>query len=130
LGNFDSIIEIPPTPLTDRQIRHALPVEKPTKLHDEKGLAYVAIRKTIYNDCASSSAQSVGFTLEEINELLLLNDSQDPLTARQLANEKISDIETRINRLQTMANALRQFVQQCEYGGKELPHPIILISVN
>lgn len=75
-------------------------------------------------------AQSVGFTLEEIAELLSLNDSQDHHTARQLSSEKISDIEMRIDRLNTMANALRQLVRQCECGGKELPCPIIRMAVD
>ncbi|WP_153108733.1 MerR family transcriptional regulator [Propionivibrio limicola] len=75
-------------------------------------------------------AQSVGFTLEEIAELLSLNDSQDHQTARQLASEKVADIEMRIDRLNTIANALRQLVRQCECGGKELPCPIIRMAVD
>ena len=75
-------------------------------------------------------AQSVGFMLEEIAELLALNDSHDHQTARQLASEKIADIEMRIDHLQTMANALRQLVRQCECGGKELPCPIIRMAVD
>lgn len=74
-------------------------------------------------------AQNVGFTLEEIAELLSLNDSRDHQTARELASEKIADIEERIVRLGKMADALRQLVHRCECGGKEMPCPIIRMTL-
>ena len=75
-------------------------------------------------------AQAVGFSLEEIAELLALNDSRDHLTARHLASEKILDIEMRIQRLGRMADALRQLVHQCECGGDAMPCPIIRMSLD
>lgn len=70
-------------------------------------------------------AQGVGFTLDEVTELLTLNDARDHRIARALASEKILDIETRIAQLEHMADSLRQLVCQCEQGGQDAPCPII-----
>jgi len=74
-------------------------------------------------------AQTVGFTLEEVADLLSLNDNRDHHVARQLATEKIVDIELRIARLGKMADALRQLVHECECGGEDMPCPIIRMSL-
>ena len=74
-------------------------------------------------------AQTVGFTLEEVADLLSLNDNRDHHVARQLASEKIQDIELRIARLGKMADALRQLVRECECGGEDMPCPIIRMSL-
>ena len=74
-------------------------------------------------------AQTVGFTLEEIADLLSLNDNRDHRVARQFATEKIQDIELRITRLGRMADALRQLVHACECGGEDMPCPIIRMSL-
>ncbi len=74
-------------------------------------------------------AQTVGFTLEEVADLLSLNDNRDHHVARQLASEKIQDIELRITRLGKMADALRQLVRECECGGEDMPCPIIRMSL-
>ena len=74
-------------------------------------------------------AQTVGFTLEEVADLLSLNDNRDHRVARQLAAEKIQDIELRITRLGKMADALRELVRECECGGEDMPCPIIRMSL-
>lgn len=75
-------------------------------------------------------AQGIGFSLEEIAELIALNDSRDHQLARALAGEKLQDIETRIAQLQQMAGALRQLVHRCECGGQDMPCPIIRMSLD
>jgi MerR family mercuric resistance operon transcriptional regulator len=75
-------------------------------------------------------AQGIGFSLDEIAELIALNDSRDHEVARTLAGEKLRDIETRIAQLQQMAGALRQLVHQCECGGRDMPCPIIRMALN
>lgn len=70
-------------------------------------------------------AQGVGFTLDEVAELLTLNDARDHRIARALASEKILDIEARIAQLEHMADSLRHLVCQCEQGGQDTPCPII-----
>ncbi|OHC63846.1 MAG: hypothetical protein A2045_03070 [Rhodocyclales bacterium GWA2_65_20] len=74
-------------------------------------------------------AQGVGFTLEEIAELLTLNDTRDHHLARSLASEKIRQIETRIEQLGKVADALRHLVHECECGGQEMPCPIIRMAL-
>ena len=74
-------------------------------------------------------AQGVGFTLEEIGELMTLNDTRDHRLARQLAGEKIRNIESRIEQLGKVADALRQLVQRCECGGQDMPCPIIRMAL-
>ncbi len=70
-------------------------------------------------------AQAIGFTLDEVAELLSLNDSRDHKIARALAREKITDIENRIAELDRMACALRRLVSVCAHGGEGMPCPII-----
>ena len=74
-------------------------------------------------------AQGVGFTLEEIGELMTLNDTRDHRLARSLASEKLHNIETRIEQLNKVADALRQLVQRCECGGQDMPCPIIRMAL-
>lgn len=75
-------------------------------------------------------AQAVGFSLDEIEELLRLNDASDHQSARTLAERKIADIETRIDHLNSMAAALRHLVCACREGGDEMPCPIIRMALN
>lgn len=74
-------------------------------------------------------AQGVGFTLEEIAELMTLNDTRDHRLARGLAAEKIRNIEARIDQLNKVADALRQLVHRCECGGQDMPCPIIRMAL-
>ncbi len=74
-------------------------------------------------------AQGVGFTLEEIGELMTLNDTRDHRLARSLASEKIRSIEARIDQLTKVADALRHLVRECECGGQEMPCPIIRMAL-
>ena len=74
-------------------------------------------------------AHGVGFTLEEIGELMTLNDTRDHRLARSLASEKIRSIEARIEQLAKVADALRHLVRECECGGQEMPCPIIRMAL-
>ncbi|MFN3620608.1 MerR family transcriptional regulator [Sphingorhabdus sp.] len=69
-------------------------------------------------------AQSAGFTLNEIGELLALDASDDRERARALAMERLGQIDQRIAELQTARAALAQLAQSCadESAG---PCPII-----
>lgn len=75
-------------------------------------------------------AQSVGFSLDEIEELLRLNDASDHQSARTLAERKIADIEVRIDHLNSMAAALKHLVCTCRAGGDDMPCPIIRMALN
>jgi len=72
-------------------------------------------------------AKELGFTLREIQELLEL--SVDPDTTcgdvRTRAEQKISDIESRILRLQQMKGALERLTRQCAGQGPTAECPIL-----
>ena len=76
-----------------------------------------------------SRAKSVGFTLDEVAELLQLNDMSDRKRARRLAEEKIADMGTRIDHLESMVAALRHLVDACRHGAKDMPCPIIRMAL-
>lgn len=67
-------------------------------------------------------AQGMGFSLDEIAELVQLNDMTDHLQARRLAEAKIATIAERIAHLQQMQHALQHLVKTCKPGQ---PCPII-----
>jgi len=60
-------------------------------------------------------AQALGFSLDEVSELLSLSDrpGESAAEVKQLAREKIDDIETRIRDLERMKSALSDLEEQC-----------------
>jgi len=70
-------------------------------------------------------AQQLGFTLEEIKELMLLEDGQSCREARMLAERKLELIDTRIADLSRMRRSLRGLIAQCAEGKRPRSCPII-----
>lgn len=70
------------------------------------------------------SAQGAGFTLEQIGELLALDVTDDRARARQLANERITALDTKIDELKRVRASLRRLAQECG-SGSEGPCPIL-----
>jgi MerR family transcriptional regulator, mercuric resistance operon regulatory protein len=70
-------------------------------------------------------AQTLGFTLEEIANLLKLNDGLHCGEARELAAKKLALIEDRIADLQAMRKTLKELIQECNTGGRPNRCPII-----
>ncbi len=72
-------------------------------------------------------AKALGFTLEEIGELLRLSDhrGQDMAQVRDTAVHKLQDIEQRIAELQRMQAALGQLVEACPGHGDLEQCPIL-----
>lgn len=70
------------------------------------------------------SAQTAGFTLEEIGELLALDAGQDHARARALASARIAALDARIAELQAARTSLRRLAQACA-GHDDRPCPII-----
>ncbi|MEK1933370.1 MAG: MerR family DNA-binding protein [Pararhizobium sp.] len=69
-------------------------------------------------------AQSAGFTLEQIGELLELDASEDRERARTLAAQRIAALDTKIAELQTARDSLRRLAHACGATGSG-PCPII-----
>ena len=72
-------------------------------------------------------AQELGFSLNEIRELLALRIKVGAKQAdmRKRAEAKITDIEQKIRTLQAMKNALRQLTERCEGCGPLSECPIL-----
>ena len=70
-------------------------------------------------------AQNLGFTLDEITNLLQLDDGQSCRETRLLAEQKLATIEERIADLTRMRQTLRGLVSECAAGQRPRSCPII-----
>ena len=70
-------------------------------------------------------AQELGFSLDEITELLRLEDGADRDSIRHIATERLSQIEKKLADLKRMQKTLRHLVTECEHTGANAPCPII-----
>jgi MerR family mercuric resistance operon transcriptional regulator len=70
------------------------------------------------------SAQTAGFTLEEIGELLDLDAVDDRPRARELAVGRIETLDKKIAELQAARTALARLANDCEHG-RSGPCPIL-----
>jgi len=70
-------------------------------------------------------AQALGFSLDEISDLLALDEEADRESARAFANAKIADVELRIRQLEDVRNALQRLVHCCEHTEAPAPCPIL-----
>jgi MerR family mercuric resistance operon transcriptional regulator len=70
-------------------------------------------------------AQKLGFTLEEISNLLELEDGTQCAEAREIAVHKLEMIEEKLRDLSAMRDTLKKLVRACA-SGKDARHcPII-----
>jgi len=72
-------------------------------------------------------AQELGFTLDEIGELLTLRVSEARSSAevRSIAEAKITDIENKVRALQAMKKALVHLTDKCSGNGPATECPIL-----
>ena len=70
-------------------------------------------------------AQQLGFTLEEIKDLLLLEDGQSCRETRLHAERKLDLIEQRIADLSRMRQLLKGLIAECVKGKRPRSCPII-----
>ncbi|WP_342640965.1 MerR family transcriptional regulator [Rhodoligotrophos ferricapiens] len=61
-------------------------------------------------------AQTAGFTLAEIRELLALDASEDRSRARELAKGRIEALDAKILELQRARDSLRRLADECAEG--------------
>jgi len=69
-------------------------------------------------------AQELGFTLEDIGHLLMMED-QPCAQARQLAEQKLAQVQAKLRDLQQLAEALRMLVSQCEHNPDQSHCPLV-----
>lgn len=71
-------------------------------------------------------AKDLGFTLEEIRQLLALRaDGSDCSRVRKVAVEKANEIDSRIKKLSSMRDVLLKLASQCERGDSGDACPIL-----
>ena len=70
------------------------------------------------------SGQAAGFTLEQIAELLALDATDDRARARELAQRRIAELDTRIAELEQARASLRRLAKECG-SGSDGPCPIL-----
>ena len=70
------------------------------------------------------SAQAAGFTLEQIQELLALDSTEDRTRVRELAQERIAALDAKIAELRSARNALAALARECGAGSRG-PCPIL-----
>ncbi len=70
-------------------------------------------------------AQELGFSLDEIAELLSLEDGCDRISIRRVASDRLHQISHKLIDLKRMQKALKHLITQCEHTQADLPCPII-----
>jgi Hg(II)-responsive transcriptional regulator len=72
-------------------------------------------------------AQNLGFTLDEIEELLKLRgaNGKSRRQVRAVAEAKVKDIDEKVARLQSMRSALRSLIETCNCGRGKPTCPIL-----
>ena len=70
-------------------------------------------------------AQDLGFTLDEIAELLRLEDGGDRALIQSIAAQRLEQIALKVADLRRMQRVLKQLVDECEHTRLGLPCPII-----
>ncbi|QID17218.1 MerR family transcriptional regulator [Nitrogeniibacter mangrovi] len=70
-------------------------------------------------------AQALGFSLDEVAELLDLDEHEDRDQARRIASEKLRRIDDQIRQLNAMKQALSELVSCCADGNAAQPCPIL-----
>lgn len=105
------------------------------RFYQRKGLMpepdrpYGSIRRYGESDLARlrfiRSAQRLGFSLDEVAELLKLEDGTHCKEARLLAQHKLDDVRRRLSDLRHIEMALTQLVDHCETTRGSVACPLI-----
>ena len=69
-------------------------------------------------------AQTAGFTLEEIRQLLALDAGEDRAAAREMATRRLAELDARMEDLQRARASLQKLVSECAVG-RTGPCPIL-----
>jgi len=70
-------------------------------------------------------AQQLGFTLDEVTNLLKLEDGRSCRETERLAQQKLALVEARITDLARLRKILRDLIGRCESGRGRMSCPII-----
>ena len=70
-------------------------------------------------------SQSLGFSLNDVQELLSLDDGQACSSARHLGELKLAEVRDRIETLRALEVALQNLVSQCATAKRKVSCPLI-----
>lgn len=70
-------------------------------------------------------AQSLGFTLDDVQALLSLNDGQGCSAAREIGEHKLADVRQRLQALRILEVALADLVSRCSTTKRKVNCPLI-----
>lgn len=70
-------------------------------------------------------AQELGFSLDEIANLLMLEDGNDKHAIRELAQERLLQVQAKLTDLHKMEDMLTQLIHQCASSAQQAQCPII-----
>jgi Cu(I)-responsive transcriptional regulator len=70
-------------------------------------------------------AQALGFTLNEVRELLALSARRDVARVKRSAQAKLADVDKRIAALQKMREGLASLIEACPGHGRAADCPIL-----
>lgn len=71
------------------------------------------------------SAQGLGFTLDEIGQLLRLEDGTHCAEAGAIAEQKLEEVRARLKSLRRMETVLKGLIEQCHARRGKLSCPLI-----
>lgn len=70
-------------------------------------------------------SQSLGFSLDDVQALLSLDDGQSCTSARAIGEHKLADVRQRIQTLLALEAALQKLVSQCATSKRKVTCPLI-----
>ncbi len=70
-------------------------------------------------------AQTLGFTLKEVRQLLALSAQRDVSRVKRSAQAKLADVEARIAALQKIRDGLAELIKACPGHGRAADCPIL-----
>lgn len=71
------------------------------------------------------SAQKLGFSLDEVAQLLKLEDGTQCHEAREQAVHKLQDVQTKLEDLRRIETALKTLINQCGHSQGQVSCPLI-----
>ena len=70
-------------------------------------------------------AQELGFSLDEVSQLLQLEDGTNRASIRRISSDRLDQIEQKLKDLKRMQTALKHLIHECAHTDAALPCPII-----
>jgi MerR family mercuric resistance operon transcriptional regulator len=101
--------------------RRGLLAEPPRPLGGVRRYGEEALRRLHF----IRQCQSLGFSLDEVGELLALDDGRHCTEASALAADRLKDVRVRLARLRRIERALAGLVSQCQRSRGRMRCPLI-----